>query len=106
MTRIPPIHVSQLLLCTNRSGLCDAAHGAGISAGTAVDALAFVDGVVAERVVHIDCALGAAVCAGTAGDAAVIDNVHSVFPPYNIALFVIVTRSILTYNLRLSNSIS
>ena len=67
------------LLCTNRSSLCDAAHGAGISAGTAVDALVAVDGVVTERVVHIDRALGAGICTGTASDAAIVDNVHLFF---------------------------
>ena len=55
------------------SALGDSAHGAGTSAGAAVDAGAGVDDVL--RVALGDSAHGAAVNTGTAADASVTDNI-------------------------------
>ena len=57
----------------------DAAHGASVGAGTAVDALVAVDGVMAEVIVHRDGFVGAGLAAGTAGDAAIVNNVHGCY---------------------------
>ena len=59
----------------------DAAHGASVCAGTAVQAGVLVDSVTAEIIVHSDSASGAGIAASTASDAAVVDNIHWFGPP-------------------------
>ena len=87
------------------SALSDAAHGAGVFAGAAVNALATVDSVMAESVVHSNSFLRASLGAGTASDAAVVDNVHNQFPPMMVCFNGIYTfrATIVTYSRRLSN---
>ena len=61
--------------------LGDAAHRAVVRAGAAVNALAGVDEVTAQSVVHGDGLVGAGIAAGAAGNTTITDNVHSFCPP-------------------------
>ena len=72
--------------------LGNAAHRAVVRAGAAINALAAVDNVTAQSVIHRDGIVGAGFKAGAAGNTAVTDNVHSFCPPSLFPWRVVSTR--------------